>query len=82
MSNSEFLKYFEVTIGKAREWGFRDWILFVIESLYSTVFPFIAGMLFVKRQELVWIMMLILPIYFRLQLSKKETPKTRKIYVK
>lgn len=77
------LKYFELPIPDARDWDWRNYVVFVIESLYTTVFPFIAGMLLVYRRELIWIAMLFLPIYFRLNIQKKEeTKKKKRIYVK
>ena len=78
-----YLKYFEFTVEKARDWDWKDYVLFVIESLYQTVFPFIAGAVMVQRQELVWFFMLLLPIYFRLKIERKETRSRRKkIFVK
>lgn len=77
------LKYFELPIEEARNWSYKDWFIFVIESLYTTVFPFIAGMLLVHRKELIWLLMLILPIYFRLNIQKKIIEKQKKrVYVK
>lgn len=77
------IKYFEFTVGDARNWDWKDYILFLIESLYQTIFPFCAGMLLVYRGEIVWLFMLILPVYFRLQIQKKESGKlTKKIYIK
>jgi hypothetical protein len=81
MKKKKILKYFELPIDTSKDWGFAQWLMFVIESLYATVFPFIAGMLLVQRQELVWVLMLILPIYFRLNIERK-TKKKRRIYVK
>ena len=79
----KLLKYFELPIEEAKEWGYKDWMLFVIESLYSTIFPFIAGMLLVKKHEIIWILMLILPIYFRLNIEKKINGKRKKrLYIK
>ena len=78
-----YLKYFEFTVGEARDWSWRDWVLFVIESFYQTIFPFVAGMLLVKRNEVIWLFMMILPIYFRLRIQKKESGEHKKrIYVK
>ena len=77
------LKYFELPIDEVRNWDWKDYMVFVIESLYTTVFPFIAGMLLVRRNELVWILMLFLPIYFRLNILKKMDSKRKKrVYVK
>ena len=77
-------KYFEIIIDDVVDWSWKEYIVFVIESLYSTVFPFIAGMLLVKRNEPVWIFMLILPIYFKMKISRKfdTKKKKKKIYVK
>jgi len=77
------LKYFELPIDEVRNWDWKDYMVFVIESLYTTVFPFISGMLLVRRNELVWILMLFLPIYFRLNILKKMDSKRKKrVYVK
>jgi hypothetical protein len=81
MSKKKLLKYFELPIEEIKEWGFIEYIVFVLESLYSTVFPFFAGMLLVYRKELVWILMLILPIYFKLNIEKKKKSR-RRIYIK
>jgi len=79
----KYLKYFELTIDKARDWDWKDYLLFVIESLYQTVFPFVAGAVMVQRQDLIWFFMLILPIYFRLNIQKRETrTKKKKIFIK
>ena len=76
----KILKYFELGV-EVGEWTYKEYVLFVLESLYTTVFPFIAGMLLVSRYELVWILMLVLPIYFKLKIDKKKTRKKR-VYVK
>lgn len=77
----KLLKYFELPIDEIKEWDSRDYILFVLDSLYTTVFPFISGMLLIYRREIIWIFMLVLPIYFKLRIEKKQTRKKR-IYVK
>lgn len=77
----KLLKYFELPIEEIRDWDTRDYLLFVLDSLYTTVFPFIAGMLLIYRREIIWIFMLVLPIYFKLRIEKKQTRKKR-IYVK
>jgi len=76
------LKYFELPIEEMAEWTWKDYLLFVIESLYTTVFPFVAGMLMVYRQELIWLFMLVLPIYFRMNIQKKSNKRKRRLYVK
>lgn len=77
-----FLKYFELPIEEAKKWDYIDWFLFVVESLYTTVFPFIAGVLLAKKEQLIWILFLILPIYFRMKVLKSTENKRRKrIYV-
>lgn len=79
----KYLKYFELTIEKARDWDWKDYLLFVIESLYQTVFPFVAGAVMVQRQDLIWFFMLVLPIYFRLNIQKRETrTRRKKIFIK
>lgn len=83
MADRKILKYFELPIQEVKEWGWKDYMLFVVESFYATVFPFIAGMLLVSRKELIWIFMLILPIYFRLTILKKfDNKRNRRVYVK
>ena len=77
----KLLKYFELPIEEISQWDTKDYILFVLESLYTTVFPFFAGMLLVYRGELIWIFMLILPIYFRLNIEKNKKEKKR-VYVR
>jgi hypothetical protein len=74
-------KYFEITLNEASDWTIKEYILFVIETLYSTVFPFIAGMLLVRKGELIWLLMLVLPIYFKLRISKKKFVKKHKIFI-
>jgi hypothetical protein len=81
-SDLKVVKYFTIPIVNAREWDWRDYLLFVIESLYTTVFPFCAGMLLVQRQELIWLLMLILPIYFKFSVERKFTQKTKKLFIK
>lgn len=79
----KYMKYFELTIDKAGDWDWKDYIVFVLESMYQTVFPFVAGAVMVHRQELVWFLMLIIPIYFRLNIKKKETrTRRKKLFVK
>ena len=75
------LTYFELPIEDASKWEFKDYMLFVLESLYSTVFPFVAGMLLISKKQFIWIFMLILPIYFKFKIDSKKTKKKR-IYVK
>jgi len=78
----KILKYFELPIEEIAEWHWIDYFLFVIESLYSTVFPFVAGMLLVYRREIIWLAMLVLPIYFRLNIERKHLKKRKKrLYV-
>lgn len=79
---SRIIKYFELPIQEAKKWGWKEYLIFVIESFYTTIFPFIAGMLLVKRQEIIWIFMLILPIYFRLNILKYYDKKNKRIYIK
>jgi hypothetical protein len=79
----KIVKYFELPIQEIKTWSLLDYVLFVVESLYTTVFPFISGMLLVKRQELVWIFMLILPIYFRLKFVRKfDNSRNKRVYIK
>lgn len=83
MKKKKVLKYFELTIEGAGDWGWQGYVVFVIESLYQTIFPFIAGMLLVDRKELIWLFMMVLPIYFRFNIEKKETKnRKKKLYVK
>jgi len=80
---NKILKYFELPIEEVKQWTWKEYLMFVVESCYTTVFPFIAGMLLVERQEVVWIFMLILPIYFRLTVLKKFTGKVnRRLFMK
>lgn len=79
----KILKYFELPIQEARDWEAKDYVFFVIESLYTTVFPFVAGMLLVDRRQLIWGLMLILPIYLRLTILKKlDGKQNKRIYIK
>jgi hypothetical protein len=79
----KILKYFELPIEEVKEWGWKDYLIFVVESLYTTVFPFIAGMLLVSRQQVIWIFMLVLPIYFRITILKRfDSKRNKRIYVK
>jgi len=74
--------YFEVPISDARRWGIFDYIMFVTEVMYTTIFPFIAGMALVYHQQLLWGVMLILPIYFRFRIVRQEIKvKKKRIYV-
>ena len=80
----KILKYFEITLGEARDWDSKDYIMFVIESLYLTVFPFISGMLLVSKKQIIWLLMLVLPIYFKFKIQRKFTkkPKKQKFYIR
>lgn len=80
----KYLKYFTIPLDDAREWDFKDYIAFLIEALWMTVFPFVAGMLLVARKQLVWLLMLVLPIYFRIKVQKKldRRKSMKRIYVK
>lgn len=80
----EVLKYFEIALDEARSWGWGEYGLFVVESLYTTVLPFIAGTELVATGQLFWIIFLILPIILRMNVLKKldKRRKTKKIYVK
>jgi hypothetical protein len=75
------LKYFELKVDEIPEWTVKEYVLFLIEALYSTVFPFIAGMLLVYRRELVWVLMLVFPIYFKMRIDKSK-PRKKRIYVR
>lgn len=77
----KLLKYFELNVDEVAEWTAKDYFLFVIESLYTTIFPFIAGMLLVYRRELIWILMLVFPVYFKLKIDKQKKRKKR-VYIK
>jgi len=79
----KYMKYFELSIEGAGDWGWRGYTVFVLESLYQTVFPFVAGMLLVNRRELIWLFMLALPIYFRFNIEKRDTKNRKKrIFIK
>jgi hypothetical protein len=79
----KIIKYFELPLQEIKTWGWKEYLLFVIESLYTTVFPFIAGTLMVQRNQPIWVLMLILPIYFRLSVLKKyDKTRSKRIYVK
>ena len=82
MKRKKVLKYFELSFPASKEWVWQDYAMFVLSSLYSTVFPFVAGMLLVQRQQLVWVLMIVLPIYFRFKIEKQKKPRKRRIYVK
>lgn len=79
----KYLKYFELTVEQAQDWNWKDYLLFLMESLYQTVFPFFAGAIMVHRRELVWFLMLIIPIYFKLRIDRGDNKKkSKKLYVK
>lgn len=79
---NKILKYFELPIQEAKKWTAMDYFVFVIESTYSTIFPFFAGILLVKERNLIWIFMLILPIYFKLHIQKNiDSKKKKRIYI-
>ena len=80
----KYLKYFIIPLEDARNWDWKDYTLFVVETLWTTVFPFISGMLLVARKQIIWIFMLILPIYFKIYIEKKihENRRNKKIFVK
>lgn len=77
-------KYFEITIAEARQWNIWDWIFFCIETLYSTVLPFLTGMMFVTTKKLYWLFGLIFPVYLKFKITKRfnTAKKTKKVYVK
>lgn len=70
-------KYFEITIAEAREWTVWDWIFFCIETMYSTVLPFLGGMLFVTQHKLYWLGFLILPVYLKFKITKRFSTKKK-----
>jgi hypothetical protein len=79
---SKILKYFELPVLEASKWDLKDYLLFAVDSLYSTCLPFFGGMLLVSRHEWYWIFMLILPIYFKLDFQKIfEGKKKRRVYI-
>jgi hypothetical protein len=81
--NDKILKYFELPIMEIRKWGWKDYVFFIVETMYSTVLPFVAGMLLVRKQQLYWILFLVLPIYLRLTIVKNLESKIKKrLYVK
>lgn len=84
MDKKPLRKYFELPIREAVEWEMNDYMVFVIESMYSTVIPFISGLMLAKTERLLWLFMLVLPIYIRLRVNKKILHDTRnkRIYVK
>jgi len=77
----KFLKYFEVTLNESRDWVLKDWILFVLETFYETLLPFIAGAMLVARQQILWVVFLILPISIRLKIAKKGDKKVKKYFL-
>jgi hypothetical protein len=72
--------YFEVPILESTTWGMMEYSLFALESVYSTVLPFIGGMLFYRSMSWYWILFMILPIYFRLNLTKKDNKGITKFF--
>jgi hypothetical protein len=77
------MKYFELPIQEVRKWRWKDYVFFIVETMYSTVLPFVAGMLLVRKQQLYWILFLVLPIYLRLTIVKNLESKIKKrIYIK
>lgn len=75
--------YFQLPITEARKWGLMDYFVFITETSYSTIFPFISGMAMVHFNNLIWGLMLILPIYFKFTIQRKDTKSRKKrIYVK
>lgn len=82
--NKKLLKYFEIQLDNAREWKLKDYLLFIIETLWSTIFPFLGGMMLVAKKQPQWIILLILPIYFKIKIEQKYNEELRKkrIFVK
>ena len=77
------LKYFELPIWEAKGWRFEDYAMFVIESLYLTIFPFLSGMFLIKTNNLLWLLLLIFPIYLKFKVSKDEKAvRKKRIYVR
>lgn len=84
MTDDKILKYFEIAITEARTWTMKDYVLFVIDSLYSTVMPFFAGARLVATGDLLYLFLLILPIVLKVNLLKRfdKRKKMQKIYVR
>lgn len=80
----EVLTYFEVALSEARTWTWKEYVFFIIESLYTTVLPFFAGMRLVATWQIGYLIFLILPIILRLNVLKKfdERKKKQKIFIK
>ena len=77
----KLLKYFVVKLDKIKEWNLKDYLFFVIEALWQTCIPFVAGVLFSQTQQLYWIVFLILPIYFKFKVDRGfYAKKEKKIY--
>jgi len=79
----KILKYFELPIMEVRKWTWKDYAFFIIESLYSTILPFLAGALLVRQGKLYWLLFMVLPIYLRLTIVKNlESKIKRRLYIK
>ena len=65
------------------EWDFLRWFMFVIESFYLTILPFIAGVMLARTENLIWIVFMIAPIYLKFKVTKSDKGKRRiKVYLK
>ena len=79
----KLMKYFIVKLDKVREWDFKDYMFFVLESLWQTVLPFVAGVFFAQTRQFYWVIFLILPIYFKFQIDRGFwAKKEKKIFFK
>ena len=75
---TKYLKYFDIPLENAREWEWKDYVVFIIETFWMTIFPFFAGMLLVSKKQILWIFMLILPIYFKIKIEQKYNQDLRR----
>lgn len=64
-----------------KEWGLLRWLMFVAESMYMTILPFIAGVMLVEKRQLFWLIFLILPVWIKFKVSRQGKGKI-KIYLK
>lgn len=80
----KYLKYFEIPITEAKEWDWKEYLLFTLEIFWTTIIPFIGGALLVSSRKLIWLFMLVFPIYVRFKIQRKESKenKRQRIYLK
>lgn len=80
MSKKKLLKYFEYKV-PVKKWDFGDYMIFIGESIFNTLFPFFIGYI-VATTKVRWVaFFLALPVYLKFTLDKKK-PKTKRVYLK